>query len=855
MRRRVNRIDKVAVISRERRYCLLAVLVLALGFPATAAAEVPLSQQEAWDGSVDFFMTGVALAEDTDGDNKVDASAQPASFEVQSSDIDPDAAVAGNATLEAAYLYWGGKMDQPDGECSAVPDTDVDLTVPSGTTLGVTADGCDCAESGAGSYDTLICHTDITADMQADGGQMIGTYSVDGYAGVWNDAATDNASASLVLVFSEATLAPRRVVLYDGVYTLYNNSQVLNLSGFDVDTTPGGDLTYYVLEGDSASSSSEQVEVTGGGGSLVLSDPDNPLGNPFNRTITTTSPVQTGVVGVDIDQYDITSALSAGDTSVDVNYSSGNDKVWLAVNVVGIDQYDPILALNSAKDWVFSDDNGDGEVNPGETVRYTISLINDGNESATVDLSDPIGPEAASWTLIDNGGGTDVSTADELRIDDLFVAAGGSTEVVFDVVVGAVSDETFMSNTASWTKPVEGGSAGSVSASDILIRVDQDGDGVYDNDDNCPLTANASQDDSDGDGFGDACDECPNDPTDTDTDGDGVCDPSDNCPSMSNSSQDDSDGDGVGDICDNCASTSNASQDDADGDGVGDACDNCPSTANTSQTDSDGDGAGDVCDVCPNDPDDDSDGDGVCGDVDNCPTTANGSQTDSDGDGVGDACDVCPNDPSDTDSDGDGICDPSDNCPQASNPGQTDSDGDGFGDACDACPNDPDNDIDGDGVCGDVDNCPSTANSSQTDTDGDGVGDACDVCPNDPTDTDSEATASAIRSTTARRRPIPPKTTVTQTEWETPATTVRRRPIPPRTTPTETEWETHAICARTMPATPTPTAMVSATAMIIVRRRPTPPRTTPTATAWATSATNAPTMPITTLTTTVSVAT
>ncbi len=42
--------------------------------------------------------------------------------------------------------------------------------------------------------------------------------------------------------------------------------------------------------------------------------------------------------------------------------------------------------------------------------------------------------------------------------------------------------------------------------------VDQDGDGVPDESDNCPLVANPEQADTDGDGIGDACDACPIDP-------------------------------------------------------------------------------------------------------------------------------------------------------------------------------------------------------------------------------------------------------------------------------------------------------------------------------------------------------
>jgi hypothetical protein len=58
-----------------------------------------------------------------------------------------------------------------------------------------------------------------------------------------------------------------------------------------------------------------------------------------------------------------------------------------------------------------------------------------------------------------------------------------------------------------------------------------------------------------------------------DSDNDGIADDQDNCPLTANPDQEDIDGDGVGDACDNCVETSNPDQADGNGNGVGDVCD------------------------------------------------------------------------------------------------------------------------------------------------------------------------------------------------------------------------------------------------------------------------------------------
>ena len=249
--------------------------------------------------------------------------------------------------------------------------------------------------------------------------------------------------------------------------------------------------------------------------------------------------------------------------------------------------------------------------------------------------------------------------------------------------------------------------------------LDDDNDGVGDDNDCAPFDASISCIDSDEDGVDDDDDAFPDDSSEwADTDGDGVGDNADTdddddgwsdqdeveCGSQSvdsGSTPLDSDGDGECDAFDS----------DDDDDGVVDSDDAFPIDPNE-WLDTDGDGIGDNADG-----DDDGDGwdDSTESDCDSDPMNVEVSPEDTDGDG---ACDI-----QDPDDDGDGVADGDDAFP-LDRAEWRDTDGDGLGD-------NSDQDDDGDQFTDEYElDCMSDSldpDSSPGDSDGDGICDAMDV--------------------------------------------------------------------------------------------------------------------------------
>ena len=117
-----------------------------------------------------------------------------------------------------------------------------------------------------------------------------------------------------------------------------------------------------------------------------------------------------------------------------------------------------------------------GDADPGDALRYTITLKESANVAASnLAVVDTISGSLGNFVL--NTGqttcnGTDTSTASQLQRTGISLPAGGTCKIVFDVTISAVAGTGLeITNTATITNPA--GAGATPSAAPVVVSASQ----------------------------------------------------------------------------------------------------------------------------------------------------------------------------------------------------------------------------------------------------------------------------------------------------------------------------------------------------------------------------------------------
>ncbi|MQA74706.1 MAG: DUF11 domain-containing protein [Solirubrobacterales bacterium] len=382
-----------------------------------------------------------------------DPAAPAAVFNSSSADLDLPA----GATVLKAMLYYGGDStggsDGDDPPDAAQRDT-VLLKAPGASAYqSLTALQVDDTSTSGNDFQGIV---DVTDQVAGSGSGAYWVANVQ--AGTGRDR---QAGWSLVVAYRDTSQPPRNLTIFDG-YQVVNSGNpniTIPVSGFQ--TPPSGPvrtkLGFIAYEGDAGSS--------GDGARLndtTLSDATNPATNFFNSAISHDGAPFTAKDPDYINQLGYDSILTGADgvlandaTSAEIHLRTGGETYFPGVVTFATELFAPSVAMQKSVE----DLNG-GQVEPGDTLRYTLTATNSGPDDANdVVITDPIptgatfapgsldpGPPLGRFDAANNRAIFHVGTGASAERGGTLAAGGGSAQVSFDVTVDAVPSGTEITN-------------------------------------------------------------------------------------------------------------------------------------------------------------------------------------------------------------------------------------------------------------------------------------------------------------------------------------------------------------------------------------------------------------------------
>ena len=254
----------------------------------------------------------------------------------------------------AAYLYWSG---------SGSGDFDVTLNG-----VQITAQRT-FSYSFSSVYTFFGAFADVTTQLQntqngtytlsdLDLTQVIPNYCIN---------STNYGGWAIIVIYEDNSLNYNQINVYDGFDGLQNSTINFTIDNIFVANTNSAKCGFLVWEGDTMPnhSSGESILING---NIIADPPLNPNGSIFNGTNSFTQ--SNDLWNMDIDNFDISSAVQIGDTQAQITLTTGQDLVILntIVTVLSNELPDATIMID---DLIAGQLCGDSEIHIEYTVHNT----------------------------------------------------------------------------------------------------------------------------------------------------------------------------------------------------------------------------------------------------------------------------------------------------------------------------------------------------------------------------------------------------------------------------------------------------------------------------------------------------
>lgn len=239
-----------------------------------------------------------------------------------------------NQVIKNAYLYWAG---------SGLGDFNVNLNA-----VNITAQRTFSNVSLNSGLPYFSAFADVTNLVIATGNGTYTLSDLDIYQTLIDEPGycnnrTNFAGWALVVVYEDASLPLNQINIYDGLESIPNDITI-TLNNLNVIDNLGAQIGFIAWEGDSNLAVNETLQING---NTLSNPPLNPANNAFNGTNSFTG--STTLYNMDLDVYNIQNNINIGDTSAQIQLTSGQDVVLINVVVTKLNSQLPdatIVATN-----------------------------------------------------------------------------------------------------------------------------------------------------------------------------------------------------------------------------------------------------------------------------------------------------------------------------------------------------------------------------------------------------------------------------------------------------------------------------------------------------------------------------